>query len=147
MDECVSPLRTPLGAGGSPSWWSQGLEGRRGVLSAGKRYFPGETPSPTLSGEGAFLFLGLGHLSPASFHFFRLADSLWVSKPRSPPGFEAELTWEGGILPPWPRYPPRTGPPGWARLSEAASAVGVFLRGGGEDAQTALILDFSLPIP
>lgn len=99
MNECVSLLRPPLGAGGSPSWWSQGLEGRRGVLSAGKRYFPGETPSPTLSGEGAFLFLGLGHLSPSSFHFFRLADSLWVSKPRSPPGFEAELTWEGGFCP------------------------------------------------
>lgn len=131
MNECVSPLQPPLGAGGSPSWWSQGLEGWRGVLSAGKRYFPGETPSPTLSGEGALLFLGLGHLSPAPFHFFCLAESSWVSKPRSPAGLEAKLTWERRDFPPLPRYPCRTGPPGWARLSgpagaASAGAVGVF---------------------
>lgn len=99
MKEACGPY-SPAGAMGSPSWWSQGLKGWRGVLCR-EAVFPWRAPCPhTLRRRGSGgECLGLGHLSPAPFISFCLAESLWVFKPRSPDRIEAELTRERGDAP------------------------------------------------
>lgn len=62
-----------------------------------------ESPLPPHAQEkglGGGECLGLGHLSPAPFISFCLAESLWVFKPRSPDRIEAELAWERRDAPP-----------------------------------------------
>lgn len=67
MEEACGPS-SPAGAGGSPSWWSQGLKGWRGVLCR-EAVFPWRAPCPhTLRRGGSGVVSGTGTPFPGSVH-------------------------------------------------------------------------------